>query len=122
MVRHPVDQDAQPAVVRGGEQLVEVRERAEQRIDVAVVGDVVAVVPHRRAIERRQPDRVDAEPHQMVEMPPDAREVADAVAAEIAEAARIDLVDDRRLPPGLGAAALGHEPRRSHGRGRPESP
>ena len=31
------------------DQLVEVRERAEDRVDVAVVGDVVAEVGHRRA-------------------------------------------------------------------------
>ena len=37
-------------------------ERAEQRIDVAIVGDVVAEVRHRRGIDRRNPDRVDAQP------------------------------------------------------------
>ena len=40
---------------------VEVGERAEERVDVAVVGDVVAGVALRRGVERREPDRVDAE-------------------------------------------------------------
>jgi hypothetical protein len=105
VVRDPVDQDAQPALVRGGQQLVEVRERPEQRIDVAVILDVVSVVTHRRAIERRQPDSIDPEPYQVIEMLPDAAQIADAVTADVAEAPRIDLVHDGRFPPGL---TLGH--------------
>ena len=52
---------------------VEVGERAEQRVDVAVVGDVVAEVAHRRPEDRRQPDGVDAEPGEVVEPRRDAR-------------------------------------------------
>src|SRR4051812_35592492 len=37
----------------------------------------------------------------MVEAPPDALEVADAVAVRVLERARIDLVDDAALPPGV---------------------
>ena len=102
VVGNPVDDHAQAARVRLGEQAVEVGERPEQRIDVAVVGDVVAVVLHRRAEEGREPERVDAEPDEVVEAPADALEIADAVAVRVAEAARIDLVEDGRLPPGLG--------------------
>ena len=40
---------------------VEIGQRAELRVDVAVVGDVVAHVRHRRGEDRRQPDRVDPE-------------------------------------------------------------
>ena len=36
----------------------------------------------------------------MVEVAPDAFEVTDPVAVAVTEAARIDLVDDRVLPPG----------------------
>ena len=63
-----------------GDQPVEVGEGAEDRVDVAVVGHVVAEVGHRRAEERREPDGVDAEPRQVVEARRDAVEVADAVA------------------------------------------
>ena len=52
---------------------VEGREVAEERVDVAVVGHVVAEVGHRRAVDRRQPERVDPEPPQVVEAPADAR-------------------------------------------------
>ena len=42
-----------------GDQRVEIGERPEERIDVAVVRDVVAEVGHGRRIERRDPDGVD---------------------------------------------------------------
>ena len=45
-----------PRACAARDQPVEVRERAEQRVDVAVVGDVVAEVGHRRRIDRREPD------------------------------------------------------------------
>ncbi|CAM5622122.1 hypothetical protein SVIOM74S_01662 [Streptomyces violarus] len=50
--------DAQPP--RGAHQQVELVEVAEERVDVAVVGHVVAVVVLRRGIEGAQPDPVDA--------------------------------------------------------------
>jgi hypothetical protein len=102
VVRHPVEEHADAASVGVGEQAVEVREGAEERIDVAVVGDVVAVVLHRRAVEGREPEGIDAEPGEMVEPPADALEIANAVAVSVAEAPRINLVDDGRLPPGRG--------------------
>ena len=87
------------AVVHAREQRVEVGERAEHRVDALVVADVVAVVVLRRGIDRREPEHVDAERREVVEPPGDAREIADAVAVGVGEAARIDLVDDRGLPP-----------------------
>ena len=62
-----------------GEQAVEGLEVAEQRVDVGVVGDVVAEVGHRGAVERRQPDRRDTQRAHVVEVRRDAVEVADAV-------------------------------------------
>ena len=46
--------------------------------------------------------RVDAEPGEIVEPLANALQVADAVAVRVLEGARIDLVDDAVLPPGLG--------------------
>ena len=60
VVGHPVEEHADVARVGVGEQRVEGREVAEERVDVAVVGHVVAEVGHRRAVDRRQPERVDA--------------------------------------------------------------
>ena len=100
VVRDVVHDHRQAELVCAREERVEVRERAEARVDVGVVGDVVAEVAHRRAVERREPDRVDAEPREVLEPRRDAREVADPVGVGVGERARVDLVDDARLPPG----------------------
>ena len=78
---------------------LEVAQRAVVRVDVGVVGDVVAVVAQRRGIERQQPDRGDAEVLQVVELRGQAAEVADAVAVAVEEGPDVDLVDDRVLVP-----------------------
>ena len=51
VVRDPVQDDLDVARVALRDQLVEVRERAEHRVDVAVVGDVVAEVGHRATVK-----------------------------------------------------------------------
>ena len=109
-LREQPDLDWRNPAVRGLDQRVEVGERAEARIDRGVVRDVVAEVLHRRPVDRRQPDGVDAEPREVVEPAGQASQVADAVAVGVRERARVDLVDDRRLPPRLrrrGAPGLG---------------
>ena len=105
VVRDEVEQQPQPALVRGGDQRVGVGERAEHRLDVGVVGDVVAEVLHRRAVDRRQPGGVDAEPGQVVEARGDPAQVADPVAVGVGERARIDVVDDAPAPPAHASAA-----------------
>jgi hypothetical protein len=104
VVRDEVDEHADAAPVRLLEQMVEVVERAEDRIDVAVIGDVVAEIGHRGAIEGREPHRVDAQRRrrsvvQMVEAPRDAAQIAHAVAVRVLKGARVDLVEDALAPP-----------------------
>jgi hypothetical protein len=111
VVGHPVEQHPDVAGVRLGQQRVEGGEVAEQRVDVAVVGDVVAEVGHRRAVDGRQPDRVRTEPLQVLQARAQAVEVADAVARGVGERARVDLVDDRVLPPHAAAKATGRRRR-----------
>jgi hypothetical protein len=72
------------------------------RIDALVVGDVVTEVYLRGRKEGSDPDAVDAQILQIVEMVGDAVEIADAVAIGVPEAARVDLVDDGVMPPRLG--------------------
>ena len=100
-----VDDHLQAERVRPRDERVEIRERAEDRVDVAIVGDIIAEVGHRRPEEGRQPNRLDTQARDMVEVRGDAGQVADAVAVRIGEAARIDLIDGGAVPPGtvLGA-------------------
>ena len=67
VVGHQIHRDLDAAGVRRLDQPVQRADAAEQRVDVAGVGDVVAVVGHRGHHHRVQPERVDAEAAQIVE-------------------------------------------------------
>jgi len=111
VVRHEIEDDLQPPRMRLCDERVEIRQRAEQRIDAAIVGNVVTEIGHGRGIDRRYPDGVDAEAVEIVEPPPNAREIADAVTVRILKRPRVDLIDDAALPPQrLVLFRLVHEP------------
>ena len=101
-----IDDDLHAERVRAGDERVEVGKRAEDRVDVAIIGHVIAEIGHRRPEEGRQPDRLDAQARDMVEVRGDAGQVADAVAIRIGEAARIDLIDGGAVPPGTVLGAI----------------
>ena len=88
-------------IVRAFHQPVEVGECSVLRVDVHVAGDVIAVVLLRGRIERRQPDGVDPQPFHIVEAGRDPGQVADPVVVGVGEAADVDLVKDRAVPPCL---------------------
>jgi hypothetical protein len=105
VVRHPVDDELDAAAVGAREQVVKVCESPEHRIDIGVVGNVVAEVGHRRPVERRQPDGSHAERVirtvvEVVQVVQDAAQIPDAVPVGVGETARVDLVDHAGLPPG----------------------
>ena len=83
MVRHEVEQHPDVALAGLGDELVEVGERPEDGLDVLVVGDVVAPVGIGRHRGGVQPQPVDAEPGQVVEVLDDPPQVADAVAVGV---------------------------------------
>src|SRR6185437_4206215 len=99
MAADEIDQHFDSERMGALDQPVKIVERAEDRIDRAMIGHVIAEVAHRREEERREPHRVDAERRDIVELRGDAGEVADAVAVRVAKAARIDLIDDGAGPP-----------------------
>ena len=94
-----VDNQLQPEFVGARDHRVEIVERAEDRVDPAVIGDVIAEVALRRGEEGRHPHAIDPEARDMVEVGGDPGKVADAVAIAVGKAARINLVDRRALPP-----------------------
>jgi len=100
VAEHLVDHHLQAQRMRLGQQAVEVGQGAEQRVHIAVIGDVVAEVGHRRGEERGDPDRVHAQRGHVVQPVDDAGQVAHPVAVGIEEAARVDLIDDGAAPPG----------------------
>ena len=107
VVDDEVDDEAHVALLDAFEQGVEVVHGAELFHDLAVVADVVAVVGVGRVVVGAEPDDVDAEVLQVVELGGDAGEVADSVAVGVFEGAGVDLVDDGFFPPFLGVAVGG---------------
>jgi hypothetical protein len=107
VVRDQVEDDPHAASPRTSDQLVELVEGAEHRLDVAVVSDVVAPITVGRGIHRARPEAVDAEPLEVVELVDHASEIADAVAVRVGERAEVDLMmEDRALPPGAHPPTL----------------
>ncbi len=97
------------------DELAEVLDRPVVGMDREEVGDVVAAVAQRRRVHRQQPDAVDAEPLEIVELVDEPAKVAGAVVVAVEEAADVDLVEDRALEPQRVALEplLAHEPTRS---------
>lgn len=100
MVDHKIQHHPDAAFVQFCEQRIEVVHAAEDWVDGTVIGHIVAEIEHRRCINRREPDGIDAELSEIVDFFADAGEVADAVAIRIFETARVDLVDHRFFIPG----------------------
>lgn len=99
VVGHDVDDQADAREVQRRHQLVELLERADARVHIPVVSDVVPAVGQRGRVERAQPYRVDAQRLQIWDARDDAAQVAQPVAVGIGEGARIDLVHDGLTPP-----------------------
>ena len=99
VVNHELGDDAKPTVVRGVHERQEIPSRAVARIDVAVIGDVVAIVAEWRWIERLDPDSRDAERLDVVQLLRQPAEVTDAVVVAVEESANVQLVDDRIAVP-----------------------
>jgi hypothetical protein len=112
VVGHQVDDHADHERVRLTHERVDVGQRPEQRVDVAVVGHVVARVALRRDVEGAQPNGVHTERRQVGQTRDDAGEVTDAVAVRVGERTRVDLVDNGAAPPLTAGAAGGGGPGR----------
>lgn len=78
------------------------------RLNLAVVGDVVAHVDIGALVARRQPYGVYSQAGDVVDFGDDAWKIAEAVTVGVAKACWVDLVDGCVVPPvsrrGLGSA------------------
>jgi len=68
-------------------------------MDREEVGDVVPAVAQRAREAGQEPDAVDADLLQVVELVRQPAEVARAVIVPVVEPTQVDLVEDRRLEP-----------------------
>ena len=94
MVENHVQHDADAVLAQGGDELLEVLHGSHGRVDGAVIGDVVSVVPARRGEEGIEPDVVYSQGGDVVDLLDDAAQISRAVTSGVAEGLGIDLVDD----------------------------
>ncbi len=112
MVQHEVHQHADAALVRLGHQPLEIGVGTVVRLDLVVVGHVVAVIAGRLG-HRHQPEAARAQIRagaripvvDVVERLGESVEVADPVTVAVAEGADEDLVAGRSLRPSSGGGA-----------------
>ena len=107
VIDHELGDDAQPAPFGFLDEALEILHRPEIGIDVAIVGDVVAVIAAGRGIERQQPQRGDAKILQVAELFGQPCEIADAVIVAVGKGLDVELIDDGILVPKL--IALGFD-------------
>ena len=94
VVDHQLGDDLQSSSMSLLEEGLEIRERAEGSVDRGVVGDVVSIIAERRGIERQDPEDVDPQVLQVVELAGQPLEVADAIAVRVEERFDMGLIDD----------------------------
>ena len=102
--------DPQAALLGFLDEAAEILHRPEIGVDVAIVGDVVAVVAAGGGVERQQPQRGDAEILQIPQFLGQPGKVADAVIVAVGEGLDVELIDDGILVPELVGDGLGGWP------------
>ncbi|MNF83774.1 hypothetical protein D3C84_661040 [compost metagenome] len=98
VVDHDIEHQFDPALAGLGDQQFTVGHGAVARIDGVVITDVVTVVTLGRTQERRDPQAIDAQPVQVVELGHDAEQITRGIACVAVKTLRVDLVDHRTLP------------------------
>jgi hypothetical protein len=88
-----VEQDPDAAPPGFGDERRHVLVGSVPRRDHEVVRDVVPCVAERRSEARVEPDRIDPEPFQVIQVRDRALQVADSVAVAVGERGHEDLVD-----------------------------
>ena len=78
---------------------LEIAQGSIRRMDVGVVGDIVAVIAPGRWAERERPHGSHTQILQIVQLVCQAGEIAHAVAGRIVERPHMNLINDRVLEP-----------------------
>src|SRR5437016_5611463 len=99
MIRDIVQEDLELTPMGLGHELIKVFQGTEEGIDIRVVRDIVAKVSHGGRKDRRQPERIDPQPLEVIESPANASQITDAITITVHEGARIDMIDHAALPP-----------------------
>src|SRR5215469_9535948 len=99
MVQHHLDDDTNAPFVRGVQECFEIVERSVDWVYRAVIGDIVPIVPQGRGKERHQPETVDPQILQVVQLLRQPAEIPVAISAAVVKSTDVDLVNNRVLVP-----------------------
>lgn len=99
MVQNQVEDDMDAAFVGFSEQAVKILQVPEFGIDGVVIRNIIAEVDIRRRINGGEPNAVDAELPQVVEVLDDACQITDTVRITVLKGTRVNLVDNAIFPP-----------------------
>src|SRR6187551_549085 len=100
MAQHLVDNNFNAAPMRLGNQFIKIGQRAEDRIYIAVITDVVTKIFHRRFKKGRYPNRIHTEARDVIELADNTGDITYAVIVGVHHAAWIYLIYHRTAPPG----------------------
>jgi hypothetical protein len=99
MVGNKIKDQLEPMLMNSIEQPVEICKRAENWINAAVIGNVIAKICHGRWIDWCDPQGVYAELDKIIETGKDAGQVPNTVIVRILKRSGIYFIDNSALPP-----------------------
>src|SRR5690606_38831574 len=99
VVDDQVNDDPQTALIGLVQKLDDITQRSETGIDLVVIGDIIAVILHRRGEEWHQPQAGYAEAGQVIQPASEAGEVSDPVTVGVHESLYVKAIDDCILIP-----------------------
>ena len=105
VVDDEIHDDTHAELVSASDEPIEGVQIPEERINVSIVGDIVAVVCLRGSVDRGDPHDIDAEVSQIVQALMNPLQITVTVTVRVLERTRVDLVEDGILPPGRDAGA-----------------
>src|SRR5215468_9664896 len=107
MIRDIVQKDFELTPMGLGHELIKVCQSTKEGIDIRIVRDIVAKVSHGGWKDRRQPERIDPQPLEIIESTGNASQITNAITITVHKRARIDMIDHAALPP---QRCTGHSP------------
>jgi hypothetical protein len=83
MVRDIIEEDFELTPMSLGHELVKIFKGAEKRVDIRIVRDIIAKVRHGGRKDRREPERLDPQPLEVIESTGHASQITNAIAIPV---------------------------------------
>ena len=99
MVQHQIHNNPDVSFFRLCNQLFHVRKCSEDRVDILIIGNIVAIIVHRRTVNGRKPDRIDTQFFQIRQSFNNALQISDSIPVAVLKASGINLINYRIFPP-----------------------